>query len=145
MPGRELHIKPVEDLMKQFGMSDEDMDNMEDRMENMMQELGDGSGNPFSMMMNMGQPQSGEDGDEDLMRSISRRTCWTVALVLAMLTVGELCARLPAGHSSSHARQTTPRILVLLKLRIDFKFRLGLRSFVPRAQGREVPTGRKFG
>ena len=45
---RELHIKPVEDLMKQFGMSDEDMDNMEDRMENMMQELGDGSGNPFS-------------------------------------------------------------------------------------------------
>ena len=23
---RELHIKPVEDLMKQFGMSDEDMD-----------------------------------------------------------------------------------------------------------------------
>ena len=64
---RELHIKPVEDLMKQFGMSDEDMDNMEDRMENMMQELGDGSGNPFSMMMNMGQPQSDEDGDEDLM------------------------------------------------------------------------------
>ena len=64
---RELHIKPVEDLMKQFGMSDEDMDNMEDRMENMMQELGDGSGNPFSMMMNMGQPQGGEDGDEDLM------------------------------------------------------------------------------
>ena len=47
---RELHIKPVDDLMKQFGMSDEDMDNMEDRMENMMQELGDGSGNPFSMM-----------------------------------------------------------------------------------------------
>ena len=28
---RELHIKPVEDLMKQFGMSDEDMDNMENR------------------------------------------------------------------------------------------------------------------
>ena len=66
---RELHIKPVEDLMKQFGMSDEDMDNMEDRMENMMQELGDGSGsmNPFSMMMNMGQPREDDDGDEDLM------------------------------------------------------------------------------
>ena len=62
---RELHIKPVEDLMKQFGMSDEDMDNMEDRMENMMQELGD-SGDPFSMMMNMGRPQ-GDEGDEDLM------------------------------------------------------------------------------
>ena len=66
---RELHIKPVEDLMKQFGMSDEDMDNMEDRMENMMQELGDGSDsmNPFSMMMNMGQPREDDDGDEDLM------------------------------------------------------------------------------
>ena len=65
---RELHIKPVEDLMKQFGMSDEDMDNMEDRMENMMQELGD-SGDPFSMMMNMGRPQGdeGDEGDEDLM------------------------------------------------------------------------------
>ena len=37
---RELHIKPVEDLMKQFGMSDEDMDNMENRMESMMDEMG---------------------------------------------------------------------------------------------------------
>lgn len=36
-----MHIKPVDDLMKQFGMSDEDMDAMEDRMENMMQEMGD--------------------------------------------------------------------------------------------------------
>ena len=64
---RELHIKPVEDLMKQFGMSDEDMDNMEDRMENMMQEMeeGGGMGNPFSMMMNMGRPDE-EDGDSDL-------------------------------------------------------------------------------
>ncbi len=49
---REMHIKPVDDLMKQFGMSDEDMDAMEDRMENMMQEMGDMSNmNPFSMMM----------------------------------------------------------------------------------------------
>ncbi len=38
---REMHMKPVDDLMKQFGMSDEDMDAMEDRMENMMQEMGD--------------------------------------------------------------------------------------------------------
>ena len=62
---REMHIKPVDDLMKQFGMSDEDMDAMEDRMENMMQEMGDMSNmNPFSMMMGMGQPdQSEEDGD----------------------------------------------------------------------------------
>ena len=38
---RELHIKPVEDLMKQFGMSDQDLDNMENRMESMMEEMGD--------------------------------------------------------------------------------------------------------
>ena len=43
---RELHIKPVEDLMKQFGMSDEDMDNMENRMESMMDEMGDANPSP---------------------------------------------------------------------------------------------------
>ena len=37
---RELHIKPVDDLMKQFGMSDQDLDNMENRMESMMEEMG---------------------------------------------------------------------------------------------------------
>ena len=54
---RELHIKPVDDLMKQFGMSDQDLDNMENRMESMMEEMGDA--NPLSMMMNMA--QGGED------------------------------------------------------------------------------------
>ena len=58
---RELHIKPVDDLMKQFGMSDQDLDTMEDRMESMMEEMGDS--NPFSMMMNMGLP--GQDREED--------------------------------------------------------------------------------
>ena len=62
---REMHIKPVDDLMKQFGMSDEDMDAMEDRMENMMQEMGDMSNmNPFSMMMGMGQPDQSEEDDD---------------------------------------------------------------------------------
>ncbi len=62
---RELHIKPVEDLMKQFGMSDEDMDNMEDRMEQMMGEMGD-ENNPLSMMMNMNMPLNEDGPDEDL-------------------------------------------------------------------------------
>ena len=63
---RELHIKPVDDLMKQFGMSDQDLDNMENRMESMMDEMGDA--NPLSLMMNMGQPtEDGEsEGDDDL-------------------------------------------------------------------------------
>ena len=58
---RELHIKPVDDLMKQFGMSDQDLDNMENRMESMMEEMGDA--NPLSMMMNMA--NGGEDADPD--------------------------------------------------------------------------------
>ena len=60
---RELHIKPVDDLMKQFGMSDQDLDNMENRMESMMEEMGDA--NPLSMMMNMA--NGGEDADPDSM------------------------------------------------------------------------------
>ena len=63
---RELHIKPVEDLMKQFGMSDQDLDNMEDRMESAMEELENG-GNPFAMMMGQGNEDADPDsGDEDL-------------------------------------------------------------------------------
>ena len=64
---REMHIKPVDDLMKQFGMSDQDLDNMESRMESMMEEMGDA--NPLSMMMNMaagGEDDAPEDPDDDL-------------------------------------------------------------------------------
>ena len=73
---RELHIKPVEDLMKQFGMSDEDMDNMENRMESMMDEMGDA--NPLSLMMNMGQPMDGEEneGDDDLVPAPAPPSRW---------------------------------------------------------------------
>ena len=60
---RELHIKPVDDLMKQFGMSEQDLDNMENRMESMMEEMGDS--NPLSMLMNMS--ASGEDADAENM------------------------------------------------------------------------------
>ena len=59
---RELHIKPVDDLMKQFGMSEQDMDNMEDRMDSMMEEMGEG-GNPFAALMKMQDDSDG--GDED--------------------------------------------------------------------------------
>ena len=58
-----MHIQPVDDLMKQFGMSDQDLDNMENRMESMMEEMGDA--NPLSMMMNMA--NGGEDADPDSM------------------------------------------------------------------------------
>ena len=65
---RELHIKPVEDLIRQFGMSDQDMDAMEDRMESMMEELGAEGANPLAMMMRA-DAENGEDepdgNDED--------------------------------------------------------------------------------
>ena len=62
---RELHIKPVEDLMKQFGMSEQDMENMEDRMDSMMDEMGGEGASPFSMMMGMssGEAPSQEEAD----------------------------------------------------------------------------------
>jgi ATP-dependent Clp protease ATP-binding subunit ClpA len=64
---REMHIKPVDDLMKQFGMSEQDMDNMETHMENMLEEMGGEGGNPFSMMMRMqnGDGEDAPEGDED--------------------------------------------------------------------------------
>ena len=57
-------------------MSDEDMDNMENRMESMMDEMGDA--NPLSLMMNMGQPMDGEEneGDDDLVPGSSATFRW---------------------------------------------------------------------
>ena len=56
---RELNIKPVEDLMKRFGVSDQDLEGMEERMNEFMKEMGDGEG-MFPMAMPMA-----EEGDED--------------------------------------------------------------------------------
>ncbi len=50
-----------------IGMSEQDLDNMENRMESMMEELGDS--NPLSMLMNMsgsGEDADAENMDEDL-------------------------------------------------------------------------------
>ncbi len=64
---RELKIKPVDDLIKQFGMSDEDMDKMEDQMDEMLEQMEEGGVNPFSMMMGQfgGDNQLALDGDDD--------------------------------------------------------------------------------
>ena len=35
---KEMHIQPVDDLMKQFGMSDQDLENMEERLGSFLQE-----------------------------------------------------------------------------------------------------------
>ena len=68
--------QPVDDLMKQFGMSEQDLDNMENRMESMMEELGDS--NPLSMLMNMsgsGEDADAENMDEDLVPGSNATRC----------------------------------------------------------------------
>ena len=85
---REMHIKPVDDLMKQFGMSDKDLETMEERMSSFLQEAsdsaamtpaedGDDAGQedfvpggsptfPFNFLMNRAQPEgeSAEKSDQ---------------------------------------------------------------------------------
>lgn len=61
---REIGVKPVEDLMKQFGVNDQDLENMEERMTNFMEEAGESglaSMFPFSPAEN----EDADDGDED--------------------------------------------------------------------------------
>ena len=61
---RQMGIKPVDDLMKQFGVSDQDLEGMEERMNSFMEESGEGM-NPFGMMMNPAADGEGEGGDEE--------------------------------------------------------------------------------
>ena len=85
---REMHIKPVDDLMKQFGMSDQDLETMEERMSSFLQEASDSASMtlsdngespeqedfvpggsptfPFNFLMNRAQPEgeSAEKSDQ---------------------------------------------------------------------------------
>ena len=60
---RELGIKPVDDIMKQFGISDQDLEAMEERFAGMME---NGDMDPAAMMQLLGMmaPQDDADGDE---------------------------------------------------------------------------------
>ena len=60
---RELGIKPVDDIMKQFGSSDQDLEAMEERFAGMME---NGDMDPAAMMQQLGMmaPQDDADGDE---------------------------------------------------------------------------------
>lgn len=68
---RELGIKPVDDLMKQFGISEQDLENMEERFAGMME---NGDMDPTAMMQQMmgvspdeaedPQDEEGEEGEQ---------------------------------------------------------------------------------
>ncbi len=60
---KELGIKPVDDLMKQFGVSEQDLESMEERMNSFMEEAGEG-GMPMFPFGPMGMGLNGEDGEE---------------------------------------------------------------------------------
>ena len=60
---RELGIKPVDDIMKQFGISDQDLEAIEERFAGMME---NGDMDPAAMMQQLGMmaPPDDADGDE---------------------------------------------------------------------------------
>ena len=59
---RELGIKPVDDIMKQFGISDQDLEAMEERFAGMME---NGDMDPAAMMQQLGMMASQDDADGD--------------------------------------------------------------------------------
>ena len=56
---RAMHIQPVDDLMKQFGMSDQDLENMEERMGSFLQEAADSG--MLAPMMGSEEAETGDD------------------------------------------------------------------------------------
>ena len=60
---RALGIKPVDDLMKQFGMRDEDLEAMEERMNSFMEEAGENGLAGSNPIAPIGQVE-GDDGKE---------------------------------------------------------------------------------
>ncbi len=62
---RELGIKPVDDLMKQFGVSDQDLENMEERMNSFMEEAGENGMFPFGPMGGQEDPDADDSGEGD--------------------------------------------------------------------------------
>ena len=84
---RAMHIQPVDDLMKQFGMSDQDLENMEERMGSFLQEAADSG--MLAPMMGSEEPETGDDAaaQDDFVPGGSpvfprgcrtrRSTCWT--------------------------------------------------------------------
>lgn len=63
---KEMGIKPVNDLIKQMGISDEDLENVQNQMSGFMNELAE-SGDISEMMESMGltPPDDTQDGSED--------------------------------------------------------------------------------
>ncbi|MBQ5754133.1 MAG: ATP-dependent Clp protease ATP-binding subunit, partial [Oscillospiraceae bacterium] len=64
---QELNIKPVNDMLKRFGISPEDLEGMEEKMNEYMEENGGMPGFPFGMMGPGGEEngEGEEDGDSD--------------------------------------------------------------------------------
>ena len=63
---RALGIKPVDDLMKQFGMRDEDLEAMEERMNSFMEEAGENGMSGMFPFAPMGEEEGdGKENDSD--------------------------------------------------------------------------------
>ena len=61
---KELGIKPVEDLMKQFGVSDKDLEGMEERMASFMEEAGEDGIPGLAALMGQQNPDDASDSED---------------------------------------------------------------------------------
>ena len=62
---KELGIKPVDDLMKQFGISDQQLETMEEQMNSFMEEAGENGMPPMFPFGGMGMGMNGEEGEDN--------------------------------------------------------------------------------
>ena len=76
---RAMHIQPVDDLMKQFGMSDQDLENMEERMSSFLQEASDSG--MLAPMMNGDDTDAGDEPPRRTILSRAAALCSRLALV----------------------------------------------------------------
>ena len=67
---RELHIKPLDDMMQRFGVSDQDLEGMEERMNDFMKEMGENGQMPEGMF-----PMPTEEPDGDNVKIIEAEVC----------------------------------------------------------------------
>lgn len=65
---KELGIKPVDDLMKQFGITDQDLENMEDRFSAFMQGAGEDAIEGYEAS-----DEEEETGDDDFTPAAAQR------------------------------------------------------------------------
>ena len=116
---REMHIQPVDDLMKQFGMSDQDLENMEERMSSFLQEAAESGMLPTAAGEDA--PEEGENSQAALIMAHVRRYLEDNYMFdLSLDSVGEILHISPAYLSAQFKKYQKMNFLdCLTELRIN--------------------------